>query len=135
MKQTHLLIILVLIFASTNAAATIWPQEVLEIPYQINNSDRIMTGTVTDIQPFYNYTLVTIEVDDWLMNPLPSEKITVITEIGTNVIVMGEPKFTENETVLLMLEDVNVSENRFKVLYGELGKYPLSNKDAILREL
>lgn len=112
-----------------------WTPEAFEIPYQINHSDRIITGTVTDIQQYYDRTEVAIEVDEWLMGPLPLEEITVITEIGKFSECMGEPKFTENETVLLMLKDVDVSDNRFKVLYGEPGKHLLSDKDIILREL
>jgi len=135
MKRTHLFLILILIFSSTNATATIWIPEAFEIPYQINHSDRIITGTVTDIQQYYAHTEVTIEVDEWLMGPLPLEEITLITEIGKFSERMGEPKFTENETVLLMLKDVDVSDNRFKVLYGEPGKHLLSDKDIILREL
>jgi hypothetical protein len=135
MKRTLLFLILILIFSSTNATATIWTPEAFEIPYQINHSDRIITGTVTDIQQYYDRTEVAIEVDEWLMGPLPLEEITVITEIGKFSERIGEPKFTENETVLLMLKDVDVSDNRFKVLYGEPGKHLLSDKDIILREL
>lgn len=124
-----------MIFSSTNATATIWTPEAFEIPYQINHSDRIITGTVTDIQQYYDRTEVAIEVDEWLMGPLPLEEITVITEIGKFSERIGEPKFTENETVLLMLKDADVSDNRFKVLYGEPGKHLLSDKDIILREL
>lgn len=135
MKRTLLFLILILIFSSTNATATMWTPEAFEIPYQINHSDRIITGTVTDIQQYYDRIEVAIEVDEWLMGPLPLEEITVITEIGKFSERMGEPKFTENETVLLMLKDVDVSDNRFKVLYGEPGKHLLSDKDIILREL
>ncbi|MCM1986840.1 hypothetical protein [Methanococcoides seepicolus] len=135
MKRTLLFLILILIFSSTNATATIWTPEAFEIPYQINHSNRIITGTVTDIQQYYDRTEVAIEVDEWLMGPLPLEEITVITEIGKFSERIGEPKFTENETVLLMLKDADVSDNRFKVLYGEPGKHLLSDKDIILREL
>ena len=87
------------------------------IPYQTQEADRIIIGTVTDVKLSYDCTIVTIEVDEWLQNPLPAEAITVRTEGGTNVWVEDEASFTANETVLPMLEDVKVSENRFKVLW------------------
>ena len=135
MKQKHLIVILILIFSSTNASATEWPSEVSELSYQVDHSDRIVVGNVIDIQIFYDYTLVTMEVDDWLMNSLPSEEITIKTEIGTNVILEGEPTFTENETTILMLKDVNVSENMFRVRWGDVGKHPISEKETIEKEI
>ena len=135
MKQTHLLIILMLIFASANVAVASYAPQTSKISFQVDYSDRIVIGTVMDIQTFYNYTLVTIEVNEWLMNPLHSEKITVKTDMGTNVVVEGNPTFTENETTILMLEDVNVSENIFRVRWGELGKHPISEKETIEKEI
>ena len=55
--------------------------------------------------------------------------------IGTNVITEDEPTFSPNETIILMLEDVNISEDRFGVVFGEPGKHPLSDKDAVLQVL
>ncbi|WP_440956209.1 hypothetical protein ACSAZK_04495 [Methanosarcina sp. Mfa9] len=135
MKHSHLLTIFLLVFTSTTASATSWPPEVLEISYQVDHSDRIIVGYVSNIEQFGNHTVVTIKVDEWLMNPLPEEEIIVVTEIGTGYELVGEPKFTENETVILMLDDVNVSENRFRVGWGEFGKHPISDKEAISREI
>ena len=135
MKQINILFALILLLASTNVAAALLIEEAGEIPYQINHSDRIIIGTVTDIQPFYDYTIVTIGVDEWLMNPLSTETITVRTKIGTNVVTEDEPTFAPNETIILMLEDVNISEDRFGVVFGEPGKHPLSDRDAVLQEL
>ncbi|NOR48456.1 MAG: hypothetical protein GQ533_10515, partial [Methanosarcinaceae archaeon] len=135
MKQINILFALILLLASTNVATAALIAEAAEIPYQINNSDRIIIGTVTDIQPFYDHTIVTIGVDEWLMNPLSTETITVRTKIGTNVITEDEPTFALNETIILMLEDVSISENRFGVVFSEPGKHPLSDRDAVLQEL
>lgn len=135
MKHSHLLIIFILVFTSTTASATSWPLDVLEISYQVDHSDRIIAGNVSNIEQFENHTVVTIKVDEWLMNPLPEDEIFVITEIGIGYELVGEPKFTENETVILMLEDINVSENRFRVRWGEFGKHPISDKEAIVREI
>ena len=136
MKQIHLLFSLILIFTFANtAAATSWSEEVGEISYQVQEADRIIIGTVTNIQPFYDHTDVTIEVDEWFKDPLPSKVITVKTEEGRNVRVAGAASFTTEETVILMLEDEKVSESRFGVMFGEVGKHPLSDRDAVVREL
>lgn len=62
-----------------------------EISYQIEHTDRIIAGNVSNIEQFENYMLVTIEVNEWLIN----------------------------EHVILMLKDINVSENEFKVTFAE----------------
>ncbi len=135
MKQINILFTLILLLASTNVATAELIAEAADIPYQINHSDRIIIGTVTDIQQFYDHTIVTIGVDEWLMNPLSTESITVRTKIGTNVITEDEPTFALNETIILMLEDVNINEDRFGVVFGVPGKHPLSDRDAVLQEL
>ncbi len=135
MKQINILFALILLLASTNVATAALIAEAAEIPYQINHSDLIIIGTVTDIQPFYDHTIVTIGVDEWLMNPLSTETITVRTKIGTNFWTEDEPTFALNETIILMLEDVNINENRFGVVFGVPGKHPLSDQDAVLQEL
>ena len=135
MKQINILFALILLLVSTNVATAELIAEAAEIPYQINHSDRIIIGTVTDIQQFYDHTIVTIGVDEWLMNPLSTESITVRTKIGTNVVTEDEPTFAPNETMILMLEDVNINEDRFGVVFGEPGKHPLSDRDAVLQEL
>ena len=135
MKQRNILFALILLLASTNVATALLSSETAEIPYQINHSDRIIIGTVTDIQPFYDYTIVTIGVDEWLMNPLSTETITVRTKIGTNFWTEDEPTFVLNETIILMLEDVNINEDRFGVVFGTPGKHLPSDRDAVLQEL
>ncbi len=40
-----------------------------------------------------------------------------------------------NETAILILEDMDVSENRFRMVCGEAGKHTLSDRDAILEAL
>src|SRR5665648_663558 len=135
MKQINILFALILLLASTNVATAMLIEEAYEIPYQINNSDRIIIGTVTNIQPFSDYTIVTIGVDEWLMNPLSTETITVRTKIGTDFWTEDEPTFVLNETIILMLEDVSIDDDRFEVVFGEPGKHPISDKDAVLQEL
>ena len=135
MRRTFTLLTLLLIFASANTAAAMLVEEAREIPYQINESDRIAIGTVTDIHSFHDHRVVIIEVDEWLSNPIPAKAITVGTEGGTNVWVEDEASFALNETAILMLEDVDASENRFRMVCGEAGKHPLSDRDAILKAL
>ena len=128
-----ILILLTLASATTTAAMLV--EGAGEISYQVPRADRIAIGTVTDIQAFYDHTIVTIEVAEWLNNPLPAETITVRTECGTGVRTEDEASFATNETAILMLEDVDASENRFMILCGEAGKHPTSDRDAILKEI
>ncbi|MCD4816833.1 MAG: hypothetical protein K8R06_10610 [Methanosarcinales archaeon] len=69
------------------------------------------------------------------MNPLSIKTITVRTKIGTNFWTEDEPTFALNETIILMLEDVNISDDRFGVVFGVPGKHPLSDRDDVLQEL
>ncbi len=128
-------ILILLTLASATTTAAILVVGAGEISYQVPRADRIAIGTVTDIQPSHDHTIVTIEVDEWLRNPLPAETITVRTECGTNVRTDDEASFEANETAILMLEDVDTSENRFVILCGEAGKRPMSDRDAILKEI
>ena len=134
MKQIFLLFALILILASANTATASLTNEAYEIPYQVQEADRIIIGTVTDVKLWYDHTIVTIEVDEWLQNPLPAKTITIRTEGGKYVWVEDEASFTANETVLLMLEDVKVSKNRFKVLLAP-GKHPVSDRHEVLRAI
>ncbi|MBW6517089.1 MAG: hypothetical protein K0A89_01105 [ANME-2 cluster archaeon] len=137
MKQIHIMFALVLMLASANTAAAVLIKEAYEIPFQINESDRIIVGTVTDVQSFSYHTIVTIEVVEWLKNPTPKNLITVQTDVGTidTGIESDEASFTVNESMILMLKDVNINENRFAVVFGQPGKHPLSDRDAVLQEL
>jgi hypothetical protein len=88
-----LLLTFVLVFISPNftkAAVLIYAAE---IPYQVNNSDRIIIGTVNGINVSTDHTIVTITVNEWLYNPLPEKTIKVRTEIGTNVNTEDQPVF------------------------------------------
>ncbi len=135
MRCISALLALLLIITSATTTVSLLIEGAGEISYQVPRADRIVTGTVTDIQAFYDYTIVTIEVDCWLKNPLPAKAITVRTECGTGVRTEDEASFVANETVILMLEDVDASENRFRMVCGEVGKHPISDRDAILEEL
>ena len=137
MKQIHIMFALVLMLASANTAAAVLIKEAYEIPFQINESDRIIVGTVTDVQSFSYHTIVTIEVAEWLKNPPPKNLITVQTDVGTidTGIESDEASFTVNESMILMLKDVNINEYRFAVVFGKLGKHPLSDMDAVSQEL
>ncbi|NYT19079.1 MAG: hypothetical protein GKC08_02130 [Methanosarcinales archaeon] len=115
--------------------STEWQSEVVELQHQIENSDRIIIGNVTDIEEFDNYTLATIGISEWLMNPLPQDEIVVRTEIGISSGIVGEPTFYQNESFVLMLEDIDVNKNEFKVTFAGNGKHPLSEKERITKEL
>ena len=134
-RTSTLLLAMLLIFASANATAAVLVEEAYEIPYQVPRADRIVAGMVTDVQAFYDHTIVTIEVDCWLKNPLPAKAITVRTEYGTGVWTEDEASFALNETAILMLEDVDASENRFRMVCGEVGKHPPSERSAILKAI
>ena len=135
MAHASTLLAMLLILTSANAAVAILVEDAGEISYQVPRADRIVVGTVTDIRSFYNYRVVTIEVDEWLDSPLPAKAITVRTEGGTNSWVEDEASFALNETAILMLEDVDASENRFRMVCGEVGKHPISDRDAVLTEI
>ena len=127
--------ILVLLLLVPNLAAASFTAEAGEIPYQINNSDRIVIGTVSRIDMFRDHMIATIKVNEWLYNPLPTKTIKVKSGIGTNVMMSTEPKFIQNESVLLMLKDINLDQQLFHVAIGEPGKHPISDRDAVVKEL
>jgi len=135
MKQASALLAMLLILASATTITAVLIKEAYEIPYQVSRADRIVIGTVTDIQSFHDHTIVTIEVDCWLKNPLPAKAITVRTECSTNVRVEDEASFAVNETAILVLEDADIGEHRFKMVCGEVGKHPISDRDAISEAL
>ncbi len=136
MKQLNLFFILftlILLLLVPNLAAALIDAEAAKIPYQVNNSDRIVIGTVSGIDTYYGYTIYTITVKEWLYNPIPAETIKVRSEIGTNVAVEDEVEFAHNESTLLMLKDENLDEQLFRVPLGL--KYPVPDRDAVIEEL
>ncbi len=131
-----LLFTFVLFFLAPNLVKAEYIIEATEIPYQINDSDRIAIGTVSGIDIFRDHTIVTIRVDEWLYNPFPAKTIKVTTNIGTNSGVEDEAEFSvKNESVLLMLNDLNLDQKLFRVTIGEPGKHPVSDRDAVIEEL
>jgi len=134
MQKLFVLTILLLLITVTNVQGS-WSPEAGEISYQIDKSDRIAFGNVTDIQEYPEYSVVIIKVDEWLTGPLPSDEIEVITEIGSTYINNNEPRFYKGESVILMLQDINVTENRFEVTIGEPGKHPVTDREEIISEL
>jgi len=138
MRKLNMLLILSalsLLFLTLDPAAALLIPEAAEIPYQINTSDRIMIGTVTDIQEHYDHTIFTITVEEWLYNPLPSEIIDVRTKTGKYVWTEDQAEFTLNESVLLMLRDEAPDKQLFSVSVGFPGKHPVSDRDAVIEEL
>ena len=135
MAHASTLLALLLILTSATTTVAMLVEGAGEISYQVPRADRIVIGTVTDIQASYDHTIITIEVDCWLKNPLPAETITVRTECGTGVWTEDEASFAVNETAILMLEDIDIGEHRFRMVCGEVGKHPTSNRDAILKEI
>jgi len=146
MKQLNsfsiLLVAVVLLLLVPNLTKAMLVSEAAEIPYQINNSDHIVIGTVSGINVYYNYTIATITVEEWLYNPLPDKTIKVRTEIGTNVNTEDQPVFTQNESTLLMLSDIDsmftdkdIDKDLFIVSVAFPGKHPASDRDAVIKEL
>ncbi|WP_440945172.1 hypothetical protein ACSAZL_13550 [Methanosarcina sp. T3] len=130
-----ILLTLLLLFLTSNLAAASFSSEAAEIPYQINVSDRIIIGTVSGFQEYYDHTIFTITVEEWLYNPLSAKTINVRTESGTNVGTSIDAQFVQNESVLLMLNDVNLDQQLFRVAIGGPGKHPVSDRDAVIKEL
>jgi hypothetical protein len=138
MKQLNSLSILflsILLFLTPNLAAAIYSSEAAEIPYQINNSDRIAIGTVSETHVADYYTNNTITIKEWLYNPLPIKTIIVRTNIGANASTEDEAEFTKNESVLLMLKDQKADEGIFQMSLGFLGKHQVSDRDAVIEAL
>lgn len=139
MRQINLFSILLftcfLLLLAPNLTAASFTAEAAEIPYQINNSDRIAIGTVSEIYPHYDYSIVKIKVKEWIYNPFSSKVIRIRTDVGTNVMNENEAKFTLNESVLLMLKDDNPEKQLFRVAIGEPGKHPVSDRNAVIQEL
>ena len=75
----------VLVLLIPNLAAASLDPKTAEIPYQINNSDRIVIGAVSGINVYSDHTIYTITVKEWLYNPLSIDNIKVKTRIGTNI--------------------------------------------------
>jgi len=138
MRRRNLFLILftlMLLLLVPNLAAASFTAEAGEIPYQINNSDRIVVGTVSRVDMFRAHMIATIKVNEWLYNPLPTKTIKVKSGIGTNVMISTEPNFIQNESVLLMLNDINIDQQLFHVVIGGPGKHPISDRDAVVKEL
>ncbi|AKB48662.1 hypothetical protein MSKOL_2885 [Methanosarcina sp. Kolksee] len=138
MKRLNLfsiLFTLMLLLLAPNIAAALLAPETAEIPYQINNSDRIVIGTVSKIIDYGRYTIITIAVNEWLYNPLPAKTIKVRIETGSSHWTEDEAEFTKNESVLIMLKDVDIDKQLFKVTFGFPGKRPTTDRDAVIEEL
>lgn len=132
---TILLFVFFFLLLAPNIVAASFIAEAAEIPYQINNSDRIAIGTVSEIYPHYDYSIVKIKVNEWVYNPFSSDVIRIRTDVGTNVRNENEAKFTLNESVLLMLKDEDPEKQLFRVAIGEPGKHPVSDREAVIQEL
>jgi hypothetical protein len=46
-----------------------------------------------------------------------------------------EARFTQNESILLMLNDQRANMGVFYMVFGDVGKHPISDKDAVIKEL
>ncbi len=127
--------IFALSLSSNVAVSTSWTKEAGELPFQVNQSDRIVIGTVKSINPGFEFTDVTISVDEWLKNPLSRDEITVRTEQGTNAFTAGAANFSLGKKALLMLKDEDAEKGRFRMLNMELGKHNISDRDAVIKEI
>jgi hypothetical protein len=146
MKQLNSFLILlfsfVLLLLVPNLTKAALVSESAEIPYQINNSDHIVIGTVSEIHVSSDHTIVTIVVDEWLYKPLPEKTIKVRTESGINGVAEDQPEFTQKESVLLMLSDIDsmftdkdIDKDLFIVSVAFPGKHPVSDRDTVIKEL
>jgi hypothetical protein len=138
MKRRTLVSILftfMLLLLIPNLAAAMLVEEATKIPYQVNNSDRIVIGTVSKIIDYGRYTIITITVNEWLYNPLPAKTIQVRIETGSSYWTEDEAEFTLNEHVLIMLKDSDVDKQLFSVTFGFPGKLPAADRDAVIEEL
>lgn len=138
MKRLNLLSIIftiTLLLLVPNLAAAMLDAKTAEIPYQINNSDRIMVGTVSKVIDYGRYTITTIAVNEWLYNPLPAKTIKVRTETGSSHWTEDEAEFTKNESVLIMLKEVDIDKQLFNVTFGFPGKHPATDRDTVIKEL
>lgn len=138
MKQLNsfsMLFTFVLFLLTPTLATALLSAEAAEIPYQINNSDRIVIGTVSEINVADYYTNNTITVKEWLYNPLPAKTITVRTNIGTNAWQEDEAEFTLNESLLLMLKNQRPDKGVFRMSIGSPGKHPVSDRDEVITAL
>ncbi len=136
MKRLNLfpiLFALILLLLVPNLSVALIDAEAAKIPYQVNNSDRIIIGTISKIDTYSSYTIYTVKVKEWLYNPIPAETIKIRSKIGTNLAVEDEVEFAQNESALLMLNDGNLDELLFRVPLGI--KYPVSDRDAVIEEL
>jgi len=124
---------LILLLLVPNIAVALIDAEAAKIPYQVNNSDRIIIGTVSKIDTYSSYTIYTVKVKEWLYNPIPTDTIKIQSKIGTNLAVEDEVEFAQNESALLMLNDGNLDELLFRVPLGL--KYSVSDRDAVIEEL
>jgi hypothetical protein len=134
MKQLNLFSIIftfVLLLMAPKLTTAAITQEAAEIPYQINNSDHIVIGTISEIDNHSDYRNNIIAVKEWLYNPLPAKTIVVRTSIS----FAEEARFTQNESVLLMLKDIEPDKKTFDVFLGNAGKYPVSDRDRVVKEL
>ena len=126
---------LILLLLVPNIAVALIDAEAAKIPYQVNNSDRIIIGTVSKIDTYSSYTIYTVKVKEWLYNPLPTKTIIVRTNIGTNASTEDEAEFNKNESVLLMLKDQRPDKGIFYMSLGFLGKHPATDRDIVIEEL
>ncbi|MDW7728144.1 MAG: hypothetical protein SCH70_13775 [Candidatus Methanoperedens sp.] len=66
---------------------------------------------------------------------MPRNEITVRTEWGTNAFTAGAAKFSVGERALLMLKDTDAEKGSFSMPFMELGKRPVSDRDAVIKAI
>lgn len=132
-----LLFTFALLLLTPNLAAAMLDAKTADISYQVNNSDRVVIGTVSGIDVYDTYTIYTITVNEWLYNPLPSgeNSIKVKSRVGSHLSVEDEAEFTKNESVLLMLQNGDQKNQTYHVTFGFLGKHLVSDRGAVMKAL
>lgn len=136
MSVAHVLLFLSMLagydLATMNTAdAVTWTSPSAKLEHNVEESDRIIIGMVTDKETIGDTEYVWISVYQWLKNEVTNAgQIILDLEGSTN-----EPELVIGEEVLLMLVDIDVVNGHFALYYPYFdfpSKFPISVKDEVL---
>jgi hypothetical protein len=116
-----------------SAEAVTWTTTSARLEHYVVNSDRIMTGVVTDKETVGDTELVWIGVYNWLKNEVSNSEQIILDQqspaSGSNV------EFDIGEEVLLPLVDVDLVNGHFGLYYPVFdfpSKFPITIKDEVV---
>lgn len=115
-----------------DASATEWPSESSRLAEYVQESDRIMTGMVTDKEVFDDFEDVWISVYEWLKNGDNANQIILRIE---GPATDREMDLDTGEEVLLMLEEIDLGRGYFglyRIDLDEPPKYPITIRNDVL---